>query len=119
MLEFPGLSLDNKGVDFFDFLLQDFYTIVIEYIDKWFRVECLLTKISWIMLKAKNIDYTEAVELAKQVAPEIAHMDELFNEVVEVNRMLRQIPDEIFEVDPAEVKWQKLFKVSEHLVMDL
>lgn len=92
---------------------QDFYTTVIEYIDKWFRVELLPTNISWIVLKTKNIDYTEAVELAKQVAPGIAEKDELFNEVVEVNRMLRQIPEEVFDVDPAEIKWQKIFQVSE------
>lgn len=97
--------------------LQEFYTTVIEYINKWFRIEFLPTHISWIMLKQKNIDYTEALELAKQVAPEIADKDELFNEVVEVNRMLRQIPDEIFDVDQAEAKWQKIFKVSENSVM--
>lgn len=98
--------------------LQEFHTTVIEYIDKWFRVEFLPTNISWILLKNKNVDYTEAVELAKQVAPEIADKDELFNEMVEVNRMLRQIPDEVFDADTAEAKWQKIFNVSEEFVMN-
>lgn len=101
-----------------DSFLQDFYTTVIEYIEKWFHVEFLPTHISWITLKAKSIDYDEAVELAKQVAPEIAENDELFNEVVEVNRMLRQIPDEVFDVDSAEAKWQKIFKVSKNFKKD-
>lgn len=91
---------------------------MIEYIEKWFHVEFLPTNIAWIMMKEKNLDYTDALELAKQVTPEIAEKDELFNEVVEVNRMLRQIPDEVFDVDPAEVKWQKIFKVIKDFVMD-
>lgn len=100
-----------RGVKCSVSLLQDFYTTVMEYIDKWFRVECLPTNISWIMLKQKNIDYTDTIQLAKQVAPEIAEKDELFNEVAELNRMLRQIPDEVFDAESAENKWQKVFKV--------
>lgn len=96
----------------FSLFLQEFHTTVLEYIDKWFRVEFLPTNISWIMLRARHINYDEAVELAKQVAPDIAVMDELFNEVTEVNRMLRQIPDEVFNSETAEGKWQKILKVN-------
>ena len=98
-------------------ILQDFYMTIIDYIDKWFRVEFLPTHISWIMLKTKSIDYDEALELAKQVKPEIAENDELFNEVVEVNRMLRQIPHGVFEMGSAETKWQKIFMVSKNFEM--
>uniref|UniRef100_A0A914X152 Uncharacterized protein n=1 Tax=Plectus sambesii TaxID=2011161 RepID=A0A914X152_9BILA len=45
-------------------LLQEFYTTVIEYIDKWFRVEFLPTNISWIMLSKKSVDYYDIVEMA-------------------------------------------------------
>lgn len=65
------------------------------------------------MLKSKTIDYTEVVELAKQVEPEMAEKDDLFDEVIEVNRMLCQISDEVFKADPAESKWQNVFKVSQ------
>uniref|UniRef100_A0A914WM39 Uncharacterized protein n=2 Tax=Plectus sambesii TaxID=2011161 RepID=A0A914WM39_9BILA len=96
-------------------LLQEFYTTVIEYIDKWFRVEFLPTNISWIMLSKKSVDYYEIVEMAGQVAPEIAKLDALFNEVAELNHMLQQIPDEIFDADTAEMKWQKIFKDNDML----
>lgn len=48
-------------------------------------------------------------EVAKKF--EIADKDELFEEVVELNRMLRQIPEEVLDAEPAESKWQKIFKV--------
>lgn len=93
----------------------DFYTTVLVYIDQWFRVEALPTNITWIMLKSKTIDYTEFVELAKQVEPEMAKKDDLFDEVIEVNRMLCQISDEVFKADPAESKWQNVFKDNDSL----
>uniref|UniRef100_A0A914UJG5 Uncharacterized protein n=1 Tax=Plectus sambesii TaxID=2011161 RepID=A0A914UJG5_9BILA len=94
---------------------KEFYTTVIEYIDKWFRVELLPTNISWIMLSKKSVDYYEIVEMAEQVAPEIAKLDALFNEVAELNHMLQQIPDEIFGADTAEMKWHKIFKDNDML----
>uniref|UniRef100_A0A914X1D3 Uncharacterized protein n=1 Tax=Plectus sambesii TaxID=2011161 RepID=A0A914X1D3_9BILA len=93
----------------------EFYTTVIEYIDKWFHVEFLPTNISWIMLSKRSVDYYEIVEMAGQVATEIAKLDALFNEVAELNHMLQQIPDEIFDGDTAEMKWQKIFKDNDML----
>lgn len=71
---------------------------------------------SWILLRKKSICYEQAVNLAKQVEPEIAQMDDLFNEMMEVNRILSQIPDDVFDEDTVEQKWQKIFKVSRKLL---
>jgi hypothetical protein len=81
-----------------------------EYIDKWFRLECLPTNIQWILLRERNVDYAEVLELAKQIAPEIAVKDGLFDEVSDLNRILQHLPMEVICEDNAESKWLKIFK---------
>ena len=61
-------------------------------------------------MKERDVDYDEVVKLARQIAPEIATMDELFNEVTELNRLLEKIPPETFDAQSSESKWKKIFK---------
>ena len=62
------------------------------------------------MLRDKKIEYEEVKELAKQVAPLMAMENELFDEVVGLNAILKKIPDDVFHQDKPEAKWMKIFK---------
>lgn len=83
---------------------------MLEYIDKWFRLEALPANISWIMLRAHEIDFKEVLQLAEQIAPEVAEKDELYDEVSQLNSILKEIPQEAMEKE-AEEKWKLIFKV--------
>ncbi|KAL3117689.1 hypothetical protein niasHT_010247 [Heterodera trifolii] len=50
----------------------------------------------------------EVVQLAEQICPEIAQLDELFDEVSAVNQTLAGIPEE-FWLKSAEYKWKGIF----------
>ena len=65
------------------------------------------------MLRDKKIEYEEVKELAKQVAPLMAMEDELFDEVVALNAILKKIPDDVFHQDKPEAKWMKIFNGNE------
>ena len=60
---------------------QEFYSITLEYIGKWYRLERHPKYINWTRLKVQAIEYEEVRELAKQVDPRMATKDELFDEV--------------------------------------
>uniref|UniRef100_A0A914D690 HAT C-terminal dimerisation domain-containing protein n=1 Tax=Acrobeloides nanus TaxID=290746 RepID=A0A914D690_9BILA len=102
--------LSNEAAVLLQENFLEFYTTVIDYVEKWFRSELLPSNISWVMLTTRDVDYNEVVELARQIAPDIAEMDELFNEVMELNRLIKQIPDTVFNEDSAETKWMKVFQ---------
>jgi hypothetical protein len=89
---------------------SEFYATVLEYIDKWYRLESLPTNISWIMLSTPEIVYKDVQTLAQQVAPELAEKDDLFDEVTQLNRLLKEIPPETFSQVSAEDKWMKIFQ---------
>jgi hypothetical protein len=89
---------------------DEFYNIVLVYLSKWFRLERLPTKILWVMLSNKQIDYDDVRSLAEQVYPEMALLDALFNEVSEVNAVLREIPTAQFNAEETEKNWMKIFK---------
>ena len=75
---------------------QEFYSITLEYIGKWYRLERHPKYINWTLLKVPAIEYEEVRELAKQVDPPMATKDELFDEVSAINALLNKIPGNDF-----------------------
>ena len=58
----------------------------------------------WTQLRVQTIEYEEVKELAKQVDPQMAIKDELFDEVLALNDLLKNIPDDEFynnKVEPS------------------
>lgn len=88
---------------------QDFYTITLEYISKWFRFEKYTKYSKWTLLRLKEIKYEDVKELAKQIDPPMAMRDGLFDEISDLNVRLKSIPDEQFFEDDPETKWMKIF----------
>ena len=92
---------------------QDFYTISLEYVDKWFHIENHPTHTNWTLLRDQTIRYEEVVDLAKQLDPEIAVMNELFDEVSALNILLKKIPLDVFRKEKAENKWMNIFSTND------
>ena len=101
--------VDEESAKLLKSSFQEFYTITLEYISKWYRLEKHPKYIKWTMLRVKTIEYEEVRELAKQVAPSMANKDELFDEVSALNDLLKKIPDDEFCKNEAETKWMKIF----------
>ena len=81
---------------------QEFYSITLEYIGKWYRLERHPKYINRTLLKVQAIEYEEVRELAKQVDPPMAIRDELFDEVSAINALLKKIPGDDFCKNDAE-----------------
>ena len=92
---------------------QDFYTISLEYVDKWFHIENHSTHTNWILLRDQTIRYEEVVDLAKQLDAEMVMMDELFDEVSALNILLKKIPLDVFRKEKAENKWMNIFSTND------
>ena len=92
---------------------QDFYTISLEYVDKWFHIENHPTHTNWTLLRDQTIRYEEVVDLAKQLDPEMAMMNELFDEVSALNILLKKIPLDVFRKEKAENKWMNIFSTND------
>jgi hypothetical protein len=90
----------------------EFYNTAVEYIDKWFHLEHVPTNISWVMLSSNEVAYSDVKNLSSQIAPDIAKKDELFDEVSQLNALLKKNTQ---VKDSAEEKWKKLFKVNNFL----
>lgn len=60
-------------------------------------------------MDGSTIDHEEVVMLATQIAPKIAEEDDLFNEVSNLNRIIKQIPAEQLKDKTPEQKWKKIF----------
>ena len=88
---------------------QEFYSITLEYIGKWYRLERHPKYINWTLLKVQAIEYEEVRELAKQVDPPMATKNELFDEVSAINALLNKIPGDNFCKNDAEINWMKIF----------
>ena len=88
---------------------QEFYSITLEYIGKWYRLERHPKYINWTLLKVEAIEYEEVRELAKQIDPPMATKDELFDEVLAINALLKKIPGDDFCKNDAETNWMKIF----------
>ena len=50
------------------------------------------------------------MELAEQICPENAHVDDLFDEISLLNGAILDIPDENFHSKSTEEKWNSIFK---------
>jgi len=53
--------------------------------------------------------------MAKQIDPQVAMVDELFDEVSALNGMLQNIPDRTFIEDGPETKWMKVMSENDSL----
>ncbi|XP_076812013.1 zinc finger protein 862-like [Clavelina lepadiformis] len=102
-------TVDEEHAKVLKASFQEFYTITLEYINKWYRFEKHPMHINWTLLKDQAIEYEEVKGLAKQVDPLMAMKDELFDEVSAVNALLKKIPDDVFRKDEPEAKWMKIF----------
>ena len=89
------------------------YTISSEDVDKWFHIENHPTHTNWTLLRNQTIRYEEVVDLAKQLDPEMAMMDELFDEVLALNILLKKIPLDVFRKEKAENKWMNIFSTND------
>ena len=102
-------TMDEENANLLKSSFQEFYTITLEYISKWYQLEKHPRCIKWTLLRVQTIEYEEVKELAKQVDPHVAIKDELFDEVSALNDLLKNIPDDEFYKNEAETKWMKIF----------
>ena len=104
--------IDDERAEVLKSSFQDFYTISLEYVDKWFHIENHPTHIKWTLLRDQTIRYEEVVDLANKLDPEMAMMDELFDEVSALNILLKKIPLDAFRKEKAENKWMNIFSTN-------
>ena len=69
--------IDDERAEVLKSGFQDFYAISLECVDKWFYIENHPTHTNWTLLRDQIVRYEEVVDLAKQLDPEMAMMDEL------------------------------------------
>ena len=119
-LEFFGAStadllktFDEETANVLKSSFQEFYTITLEYISKWCRLEKHPKYIRWTLLRVQAIEYEEVKESVNQVDPPMAIKDGLFDEVSVLNALLKKIPDDEFCKNEAETKWMKIFNGNE------
>ena len=110
-------TIDKERVEVLTSTFLEFYTITLDYIDKWYRQEKHPTSITWTSPKERNIGYEEVKELAKQIDPPTAMMDELFDKVSTLNDLLEKIPDDVFNKDDPTAKWMKIFTENQSLTL--
>ena len=101
--------IDDERAEVLKSSFQDFYTISLECVDKWFYIENHSTHTNWTLQRDQTVRYEEVVDLAKQLDPEMAMMDELFDEVTALNNLLQKIPLDVFRKEKAENKWINIF----------
>ena len=96
--------VDDERAKILKSSFQELYTVNLEYVDKWFNIENHPTQTNWTLLSR----YEEVVDLAKQLNPQTAMMDKLFDKVPALNILLKKIPFDIFQKEKAE-KWMNIF----------
>ena len=101
-------TIDEENANLLKSRFQEFYTIMLEYISKWYRLEKHPRCIKWTLLRVQMIEYEEVKELVKQVDPQMAIKDELFDEVSALNDLFKNIPHGEFYKNEAETKWMKI-----------
>ena len=87
---------------------QEIYAISLEHVDKWFHIENHQTQTNWTLLREQKVRYAEVMDLAKQLHPQTAMIDELFDEVSTFNVLLKKIPLDVFRKEKVE-KWMNIF----------
>ena len=105
--------IDDERAEVLKSGFQDFYAIGLECVDKWFYIENHPTHTNWTLLRDQIVRYEEVVDLAKQLDPEMAMMDELFDEVTVLNILLKKIPLDVFRKEKAENKWMNIFSTND------
>ena len=93
--------IDDESAEVLKSSFQNFYTITLEYVDKWFHLKNHTTNTNWTLLRDQTVRYEEVVDLAKQLDPEMARMNELFDEVSAINILLKKIPINFFRKEKA------------------
>uniref|UniRef100_A0A914HQG9 HAT C-terminal dimerisation domain-containing protein n=1 Tax=Globodera rostochiensis TaxID=31243 RepID=A0A914HQG9_GLORO len=101
----PSADAENLRDSF-----QLFYQSTLEYVDKWFRTERYPTQIGWLTLTTHQLDHEEIIELASEYAPDMT--DALFDEISQVNQILKEVPEAEFEQLTTEQKWQQIFNAD-------
>ena len=89
--------VDDERAEILKSSFQEFYTISLEYVDMWFNVENHPTQTNWTLLRKQKVRYEEVVNLAKQLDHQTTIMDELFDEVLALNVLLKKIPLDVFK----------------------
>ena len=105
--------IDDERTEVLKSGFQDFYAISLECVDKWFYIENHPTHTNWTLLRDQIVKYEEVVDLAKQLDPEMAMMDELFDEITVLNNLLKKIPLDVFRKGKAENKWMNIFSTND------
>ena len=71
--------------------------------------------VAWTLLRNWSVTDEEVKKMAKKVDSAVAMADELFDEVLSLNDLLENIPDETFNEDSSETKRMKLFSENDSL----
>ena len=105
--------IDDERAEVLKSGFQDFYAVSLECVDKWFYIENHPMHTNWTLLRDQIVRYEEVVDLAKQLDPEMAMMDELFDEVTVLNILLKKILLDVFRKEKAENKWMSIFSTND------
>jgi len=108
-------GIDKDCAEVLKSSFKEFYEVTLEYIDKRYRPEKHPANVAWILLRNRKAKYDEVKEMAKQIDPQVAMADELFDEVSALNGILQNIPDETFSEDGPETKRMKLLSENDSL----
>ena len=108
--------VDDERAKILKSSFQEFYTISLEFVDKWFNIVNHTTQTNWTLLGEQKVRYEEVVDLAKQLDPQTAMMDELFDEVSALN-ILKKIPLDVFQKEKAEKKWMNIFARNDNFLL--
>ena len=65
------------------------------------------------LLREQKVRYEKIVNLAKQLDPQMAIMDKLFDEVSALN-VLKKIPLDVFQKEKAKKKWMNIFAKNDN-----
>ena len=102
-------AVDEESAERLKSSFQEYYSVALHCIDKWYRLENHPVCTHWTLLKKKTVRYEEVRAMAKQVTPQTAMDDELFDEVSLLNVVLEKIPNDVFNQETCEIKWVNIF----------
>ena len=108
--------VDDKCAKILKSSFQEFCTISLEYVDKWFNIENHPMQTNWTLLREQKVRYEEVVDFTKQLDLQTAIMDELFNKVSAFNVLLKKIPLDVFQKEKAE-KWMNIFARNNNFLL--
>jgi hypothetical protein len=68
---------------------MSFYDITVSYIDTWFHIDRFPSSTEWLCLRTPHVSYDDIRKTAEFMIPELAAKDSLFDEVTELNLMIK------------------------------